>query len=32
MTMGYGAGAMPSSISDKIQALPVAADCLLPMG
>lgn len=32
MTMGYGAGAMPSSISDVVQECGPAADCLLPMG
>lgn len=32
MTMGYGAGAMPPSMSDDIQAFQPAADCLLPMG
>ncbi|KAH9811038.1 Thiolase, N-terminal domain-containing protein [Melampsora americana] len=32
MTMGYGAGAMPEKMSDKVTAVPEAADCLLPMG
>lgn len=29
MTMGYGAGAMPEKMSDKVTAVPEAADCLL---
>ncbi|KAG0140665.1 hypothetical protein CROQUDRAFT_52895 [Cronartium quercuum f. sp. fusiforme G11] len=32
MTMSYGAGSMPEKISDKVTAVPEAADCLLPMG
>jgi len=32
MTKGYGAGAMPTSISDEIEEFQPAADCLLPMG
>lgn len=32
MTMGYGAGAMPTSISEKVLAVPACADCMMPMG
>lgn len=32
MTQGYGAGAMPSKMSDEVISLPEAADCLIPMG
>ncbi|CAH7673557.1 Thiolase, N-terminal domain-containing protein [Phakopsora pachyrhizi] len=32
MTQGFGAGAMPDKTSDKVTAVPEAADCLLPMG
>ncbi len=32
MTMGYGPAAMPAGYSEKVQAFPSAADCLLPMG
>ena len=32
MTMGYGAGAMPSKISEEVSSFPEAADCLIPMG
>lgn len=32
MTLGYGAGAMPSQLSEKVQENDEASDCLLPMG
>lgn len=32
MSMGYGAGVMPPSFSEKVLANQEAADCLIPMG
>lgn len=32
MAMHYGAGAMPTSISDKVMGKQSSADCLMPMG
>ncbi|KAL1409642.1 3-ketoacyl-CoA thiolase with broad chain length specificity [Vanrija albida] len=32
MTAHYGAGTLPSKISDDVLAVPGAADCLIPMG
>lgn len=32
MTLNYGAGAMPSGLSEKVVAKQECADCLLPMG
>jgi acetyl-CoA acyltransferase 1 len=32
MTQNYGAGVMPSKMSDNVLELQEAADCLLPMG
>jgi acetyl-CoA acyltransferase 1 len=32
MTHGYGPLAMPTGYSEKVSSVPVAADCLLPMG
>ena len=32
MTLNYGPGAMPSSMSESVSAFGPAADCLIPMG
>ncbi|KAJ3087079.1 3-ketoacyl-CoA thiolase, peroxisomal [Quaeritorhiza haematococci] len=32
MTKGYGPGAMPSEISEKVNSIQSAADCMIPMG